>query len=379
MNLHANSGVGSASSALTTVFGDDAPTDSAFGQMRNKVSWKFFESAFSSTVKSFCEKLRPQYKGYYLTAVDGDQYLLERRKDALEKGFKGQKCGKNKETMSLKMYLTVGTCMITGAPLAITTSSDSNELMSGLETTQKIIDLQNLHSKNKTTLNNHIFSYDRLYFSVKLIDLHKTNGTFFVARCKSGGTFTEVKEFIQSDEKTRIVEINGVKMRLIKITHNETEYRYATNLLDENIADETISWIYFRRWQSETTNCDGVKTLGIERFHSSKINGIRQEIYASYWALLISKSNRNHVKQAKEDFDKKTYRRQNTKNVFGTLVKNTKLIIYGFTTKLCSLLDEESIKTSRKITRLSRQYPRMRKYNRQKKYPQLKSIEITTS
>jgi hypothetical protein len=375
MNLHANQGTGSAYTALNSVFGDNAPTESAFSQMRNSVSWRCFENFFNQTASAFCEKLRPDFKGYFLTAIDGDQYLLERTKDSINNGFKGQKCGEGLETQGLKMYLTIATCMITGAPLAINTSPSPNELESGIETTKKTMLLQTSELSCVTRAKQNIFCYDRLYFGKRIIDLHKDLNTYFVARCKIGGTFSQVKDFIESNQDSAIVEIFGMKIRLIKATHKDSDYFYATNNFDKNIDDENISWIYLRRWESETLNCHGTKILGIEKFHSTKINGILQEIYSSFFALLISKSNRFHVKQTKEDFDKKSYRRQNTKKVFTTLTNNVLLLLDGKVNDLLNKLEAISEKYTRLIARLSRNFPRKRKYRRQKDYPQQKPLE----
>jgi hypothetical protein len=379
MNLHANAGNGSASTALNMVFGDSAPSASAFSQMRKKVSFKYFESVFNRTAATFCENLRPTHKGYYLTSVDGDQYLIERTQDALSLGFKGQKCGSSVETFGLKIYLTLATCMISGAPLAITTSTNQNELVSGIETTEKVATNHGLILRNKTEPEKQIFCYDRLYFGRALIDLHRNLGTYFVARCKTGGTFSEVKEFVKSNQELAVIELFGMKIRLIKARHKDSDFYYATNNFDKNIDNEAISWIYLRRWQSETTNSHAAKILGIERFHTRKINGILQEIYSSFWALLISKSNKVNVKQTREDFDKKSYRRQNCKEVLGTLTKNTKLLIEGIEDEIFNRIELTAKNTTRLVNRLSRSYPRIRKYQRQKKYPQQKPIEISTS
>jgi hypothetical protein len=264
VNLHANAGTGSASTALNMVFGDAAPTESAFSQMREKVSYSYFESVFNRTAANFFENLRPAYKGYYLTSVDGDQYLVARSQDALSHGFKGQKCGKNLETVGLKMYLTLATCMISGAPLAITTSEKPNELVSGIETTRKVAMNHELILPNKIDPKKQIFCYDRLYFGRDLIDLHRNLCTYFVARCKIGGTFSEVKEFVKSNQAFSDIELFGMKIRLIKARHKDTDFYYATNNFDKDIDNESVSWIYLRRWQSETTNCHAAKTLGIE-------------------------------------------------------------------------------------------------------------------
>lgn len=349
--------------------------------MRNKVSWEYFEFVFNQSSSAFCQKLRSTYKGYYLTAIDGDQYTIERNLHTTNEGYKGQKCGKNKETFGLKMFLTIAVDMISGSPLAITASENSDELTSGLQTTTKVLNRHN-HEKEgivvKKSLEKHIFTYDRLYFCGKLIELHKQNQTNFIVRCKRNGTFSEVSNFVNSGKSEELVEINGMKIRILKAIHEETAFYYATNILDENISIEQISWIYLRRWESETTNCHGVKTIGIEKFHTNKINGMKQEIFASFWTLLISKSNKINMKQTKEDFDKKMYRRQNTKRVYNKILDNLVTLFGDRKNYILNKIESLAQKTTRIIKRISRRYERMRKYQRQKKYPQQKALEILT-
>jgi hypothetical protein len=205
------------------------------------------------------------------------------------------------------------------------------------------------------------------------------NRTGFIVRCKQNGTFSEIKEFIKSGKDEAEVVIHGSKIKLLKAVHKETTYYYATNIFDKNIDNEAISWIYLRRWEIETTNCHGVKTIGIERFHSKKINGIKQEIFASFWTLLISKSNKLNLRQTKEDFDKKFYRRQNTKRVYNAILENLTLFFQIEKEHIFNKIDLIAMQTTRKIERLSRSYERIRKYRRQKKYIQAKAIETVTS
>jgi hypothetical protein len=74
--------------------------------MRNKVSYQLFKSVFNNTAKAFCQKLKPNYKGYFLTSIDRDQCLLERTEDTIKEGYTSKKCGEKLENIGMKMYLS---------------------------------------------------------------------------------------------------------------------------------------------------------------------------------------------------------------------------------------------------------------------------------
>ena len=376
VQLHANQSTGCAEEALNKVFLTKPPSGSAFSQARDRVSWRYFEWVFEHTATHFCEKNRPLFKGYYLTAIDGDQYLIERNKHTLNAGYSGQKCGKNHESYGLKMYLAFGIDMISGAPLGISISTNPNELALGLESTKKIHKLQSLFNKSGLDTIKHIFTYDRLYFCRDLIDLHKFQRTGFVVRCKKNGTFSEIKDFIESGKKEVTTEINSIKIKLIKAMHKNTTYYYATNIFDEEMTNDDISWIYLRRWEIETTNSHGVNIAKIEHFHSIKPNGIIQEIFASFWAILITKTNRVHLQQTKEDFRQQTYRRQNSKRVYNELLNNLTDLFSDKSNKILDQICELAKLTTRKITRLGRVFERIRSYRRNKKYRYRQAVPI---
>ena len=361
---------------MESVFGENAPTGSAFSQMRDRVSWAFFERTFSDSVIKFCNNVRTHFKGYYLNAVDGDQYLIERNKFTIAEGYKGHKCGKNLESYGLKMYVAIGIDMISGCPLAITMATMPNELKLGLETTKKIYELHTQKNYAIVSTQKHIFTYDRLYFCTEFIELHASLSTYFVVRCKLNGTFSEVKKFIESGKDEDIIFIKSIKIKLIKAQYNDTTFYYATNIFDDNLNNEDISWLYLRRWEVETTNSNIVNITNIEKFHSKKPNSMKQEIFASLWALLITKTNSTHIKQSTEDFRKQSYRRQNSKRVYTVLLQNLTDSFFHNSSSIFDKLCKIAAATTRKILRLSRKYARTRKYRRHKKYPYEKAVPI---
>lgn len=373
--LHDNCSTGCAEDAMAEVFANETPTGSALTQMRELVSWKFFRDAFLQSAKAFCRKFRPSWKGFYISAVDGDQYGLPRNSDTIASGYKGQSCGLNLETYGLKMYVALGCDVITGVPLALVPSSTANEMTCGIAVTREICKIQNGKVRPKSSNVDQLFLYDRLYLCTELLELHAELGTSFIARCKKGGTFLDVVSFWNSTDSEAICQIGKHKVRLVKAIHNEETFVYATNVMSKKLTSEEVDWLYFRRWEIETTNAHGAKTVVLETFHTRKANGILQEIFAGFWSLLVSKCVCGNFKEQSEEFGGKMYHRPNLKRVRNIVMKNIKQIFSRLTRKLCDEIIKIIESTTRKRERLSRSAPRMRKYKRLKKYETAKPVE----
>lgn len=359
---------------MAEVFPKSAPTGSALSQMRDLVSWTFFRDTFRQSVRAFCKNLRPSWRGFYLTAVDGDQYCIPRNDDTVSAGYKGQSCGINLETYGMKMYVALGCDVITGAPLALVPHENANELQCGIRVTREVYDAQKQKKRSKFNSNSHLFIYDRLYLCGELLELHAEFGTSFVVRCKRGGTFLEVISFWNSTETERICEINGHSIRLVRAIHNGEVYVYATNVRLDRLGSDSIAWLYLRRWEIETTNSYGAQILVLEKFHTHKSNGILQEIFASLWSLLLAKCACGNFKAQSEEFAQKIYHRANLKRLRNVVMKNIRQIFSRITMKLLQTIEDMIKSTTRTRERLSRKAPRMRRYKRLKKYATAKPV-----
>ena len=367
--MHDHSGGGAAEDALNGVFGASAPTGSALSQMRGLVSWEFFKDTFMSSVSSFCGKIRPTWKFFYITAIDGDQFNLPRNENTLSLGYKGVPCGIAIESYGLKMYSTMACDAITGAPITIKTSELLDELHSGIDTNRESFSIQMASRSTEIKPELNLFLYDRLYMCLSLLDTHNELRSKFVVRRKTSGTFSEINDFCKSNEVDSVCEIRGHKVRLIKATRYEVEYIYGTNIFSGTLTREEVSWLYFKRWEIETTNRYVTVILGLEHFHSQNVNGIKQEIYASLWTLLIAKCAGKNIKNSAEGFAGRLYSRQNTKRVRQFIMDNVVDIFNKYKQEIILQLELLCEKTTRTAERLKRSYPRMRKYIGQKEYP----------
>ncbi len=106
----------------------------------------------------------------------------------------------------------------------------------------------------------------------------------FIFRCKVGSTFKEIVNFAASHMRTADVVLDGVSVRLIKIKNPKTgkDLVFATNLPKKNWSKKKIEQIYQLRWECETSNRDHTLSINMESLHSKSINGVLQELYASF-------------------------------------------------------------------------------------------------
>ena len=135
--------------------------------------------------------------------VDGDQYLLPRSKDILDRGYSGFPINENEEAYGLSMYAVIATELMTGAPVAFVESNHNDEI-------SKACTIVADSTKRE------VYVYDRLYYSEKLIRQHIKNDSKFVFRLKGSGIPVEIKEFFESDISATEIVLYGIKIRLIR-------------------------------------------------------------------------------------------------------------------------------------------------------------------
>jgi len=151
--------------------------------------------------------------------------------------------------------------------------------------------------------------YDRNFPGFAFIYEHQIRNLQFVMRCKIG--FNKVvKSFVSSGKQSEIVDFfpsssaiknlreqghsvdknTSVKVRLerIELDNGETEI-LVTSLLDTaTFTNADLSWVYNKRWGSET-NFDSLKNkLEIELFTGQKPASILQDFYATIFAYNLN-------------------------------------------------------------------------------------------
>jgi Transposase DDE domain len=325
-----------------------APAKGSLSKIRKKISYLFFKDIFEKLLSDF-EDSRFTYQGLKIYAVDGLELHLPRTTDLKKHGYRGRAVMQYLDTYGLRMYLCHAYDVLSGVTKDLRFSPWNDEIA---------------HAKNmvKHFGKDSLALYDRLYISTKMILAHHHAGNYFLMRAKRK-SFKEIEAYYQShSQKTLTVIIRGVSVRLFKSINPHTGKKdvFVTNLPWRWLSAELIQRLYLRRWEVETSFADVVNTMKLEQWHSTSLNGILQEIFATFWTM-----NFTRIQIAKKSKKPKiTMSDQYEK-------PNFKLIVDWMKTKLKRLLNRSLgvLRELKKLIKLStekrvhyeRSYPRQLK------------------
>lgn len=162
--------------------------------------------------------------------------------------------------------------------------------------------------------------YDRGYFSYSMLYHHLQSGIHAVFRLQKTN-FKEIADFIQSSETDKRVTIEprckktqrnircllGLKiikplpLRLIKYDYEGTTFYIGTTLFDETRYPATaFSESYHGRWGIEELYKISKVLIQIEDFHSKSERGVRQEVFAHFVLITLTRMLAN---QAEDDLN----------------------------------------------------------------------------
>lgn len=315
----------------------------------------FFKAEYDNLIDYF-HTFRPQYKGYFVTSLDGDQYQTRRYQDLLNNGYEGYPVGDDKETRDLKVYAVLAVDSMTGTPLAIEYSETNDEI------SKAILIMSAAKHPN-------IFVFDRLYFSLELLEEAKKSNQKIIARCKTGSTFSEVVEFAKTkQQREEIVTIKGHKIRLVMFHVTEDQYIILATNLDASFSLEEIGQLYGARWESETTNKDATSTVKLEQFRAKNLNGILQEIFAHLWIHAMTKMEMADQVEAKKQFLQKMYEKASFKETISQIAIAVLDLVINKSKKAIEELRSVIKKSIVKRERNSRHYEREIKSHKSNKY-----------
>jgi len=262
--------------ALTEVFGDaPVPWRPSLSKTRSKVSWTFFRDQLF-TMLGRVDQSRTTFGGLKIFAIDGHQLVLPYTKDVYAAGYSGRFLEDGRETYTLRAYMShcydVLTCLTNG----VTFSPTLDE-----------------HRDRKTLLGSvpdaSLVLYDRAYFSQDLAESHeKREKVYFLARCKSNAS-AEIEVFFASPDTKASTRRYGRRIHFFKVYHPDTGELtvYATDLPESWHRVDTIKRLYRMRWETETEQRDITETVKLEQWHSTSLNGILQEFYATLWLVNV--------------------------------------------------------------------------------------------
>ena len=151
---------------------------------------------------------------------------------------------------------------------------------------------------------NDVVVYDRGYFSRALLCAHIARGLHPVFRLQANANAVAAA-FVNSDDADRVVEISAgagreggrakTPLRLVKYEIAGCAYVLGTTLLDRRmypVAD--LSDLYHERWGVEELYKVSKQPIDIEDFHGRSERGVRQELFAHFVLIALTRLFSNH-------------------------------------------------------------------------------------
>lgn len=353
---------------------------SSLSEYRSKVSYQFFEDIFREQLQDL-ERYRKKYRGFNVYAIDGDSLDLPATTDVIENGFRGYPTSKNRETHYPKMYTVQVLDIVNNVVRDFLFSEKQDEVHLARSFVQRTSEL------------NSISIYDRLHCGYDTFLAHKKKGNYFIVRARTGfscatsgkGVHLEVQNFIKSNNRSRTVlwyptrghkgERQEIYVRLIKIKNPKTQedYVFVTNLPEQDWSRKEIAQLYGRRWDIETSFKELTYILKMSQWHSKKINGILQEIFALCWlanSVRFCMQKYNQLPSA--DLREKDYRKSNFKITTICFLDYFHLLLRKKWIHFWRILEFWIFRMTQTRTRNLRSYPRVVKHRgREYKYDNL--------
>ena len=146
--------------------------------------------------------------------------------------------------------------------------------------------------------------YDRGYFSQALVREHLARGVHAVFRLQANAN-AAVCAFVRSTDTDRGVDIvpgqappggrAPLRWRLVKYEVAGSPYVLGTTLLDrEQSPIAELSDLYHERWGIEELYKVSKHTLGIEHFHGQSERGVKQERFAHFVLITLTRLLSHH-------------------------------------------------------------------------------------
>lgn len=321
---------------------------SSLSKVRSRISYLFFKDKFFDLIKTI-RPYRKTFKGLYIYAIDGQECAIPVSEEIFKKGYRGLKRIRHQETYYPRMYLSQAFDVVNEITMDISFSSSHNENRDALGF------LKNLE-KNSLVL------YDRAYICKALLDEHIAKENYFVFRCRSGGTFKEIRDFYESSRRKGLWNYNGLTIRLIKIKnlHTKEDLVLATNLAESTFGIAQIAELYTRRWKIETAFKDSV-IQGLEQWHSKNENGLLQELFMHVWLMNWTRLQIICEVPVRKHWLKRKYKKPNLKLLVTIMVECVPLILKNLLRDVITRIKNHIRRTMQTRVHLTRHYPRVRK------------------
>jgi hypothetical protein len=193
-----------------------------------------------------------------------------------------------------------------------------------------------------------IVVYDRGYFSYAMLYWHIKKGVHPVFRMPIQ-TYSVIRDFIEGERTDGIVEISltrerftkirkkdpgvdlqSLRIRLIKYEIGNESYALGTTLFDTNIyKSDEFAKLYHERWDIEELYKVSKALIEVQDFHAQSERGVKQELFAHFVLITLSRIFSNHIEGGalhEEHSDPDREIKINMKNCLITIARNLEVL-----------------------------------------------------
>ena len=241
-----------------------------------------------------------------------------------------------------------------------------------------------------------IVVYDRGYFSYAMLYWHIREGIHPIFRMPIQ-TYSVISDFMRSDKTDEVVEIaltrekytkirakdpriddQKLSLRLVKYQIGDNAYTLGTTLLNKDIYPVSeLSKRYHERWGIEELYKISKALIEVQDFHGKSERGVKQELYAHFVIITLSRIFANHIEHDFNDgkldaANQET--RLNMKNCLLTMSRHLESLMMQHNRMLRKTLSVivNSMVTCRQKLRPARSYKRRSKKPFSKWQPNIK-------
>jgi hypothetical protein len=248
-----------------------------------------------------------------------------------------------------------------------------NEIVSKFSYSNEISEIRQARQLVRHLEKNSITIYDRLHQTYETAFEHEKAGSYFFVRVKEKNkkSALPIQDFCRSNRLSKWVDLEPspplrrqkmptLRVRLIKVKNKRSKeiMVFMTNAPESLIKKKEVGEFYQRRWGVESSFKDLTDTLKMCQWHTTKFNGVLQEIYALLWLVNNVKRVCNITMHNARNWLKPVYKKSNFKLVITIFIDHLDLLIKGKHTKLSRILLYWVNRTTETRCHLSRSYLR---------------------
>ena len=190
--------------------------------------------------------------------------------------------------------------------------------------------------------------YDRGYYSYEMLYQHQVRGVYPVFRIKQGaaGVFDRFIATGQRDGTVKLVPTKAqcdqvrkrdpnarcqpITVRLVRYHEGGTTYTLATTLVDrQRYTITALADLYHGRWGIEELYKISKNLLSVEDFHANTERGVKQELYAHFVLITLTRLCTNHTEMQcnHEPHDDPRMFKSNFKNALSVMASNLESLV----------------------------------------------------